>query len=351
MTSGSDINPNFIYDEIDRLLWRDELDGFLPGRIFDFHGHVNLARHCPPRSVDGITPSMPQVVDEYPHEALAQVERTIWPGRETKSLIFGSIEAGVDLEAMNDYVAEAARIHGWEALLIPPMDDDADALLAKVCAGGFIGFKPYWTFVHWKAQNDVTLEDMVTPAMREAMDRAGLMMTLHIPRAGRLVDPLNIAGIRKLCADAPNAKIVLAHFGRSYFPDAIGDGLSLADIDNLYIGLSMIQDWEVLTAIFRTFDRRKIVFGLDLPFGQEKGKLISVNGQRHFFTKRPHCWSIHAEPGAYEVRCTLFAYEMVRAIKRASAEAGLAAGEVEDVFCNNAQRLVESVRNKEKTNG
>jgi len=344
---SSGINPNFVYDEIDERVWREELDPFLPQKLFDFHGHIYLKSHCPLRDPSEISPSMPEVVTEYPHEALADVERTIWPGREVKVLLFGAIEAKVDMDAMNAYVSDAARLYGWEALMLPSMTDDADAILAKARAGGFIGLKPYWTFVTWKQQNDVTLEDMVTPAMCEAIDRGGLTMTLHIPRAKRLADPLNIQGIRRLCREAPNAKIVLAHFGRSYFPEAIGDGLSLADIDNLHIGLSMIQDAEVIELIFRHFDRKRILFGLDLPFGQEKGKLISVNGQRHFFTKRAHSWSVHAEPDSYEVRCTLFAYEMVRAIQRAATAAGLTAGEVEDIFHNNAQRLVESVRKKE----
>jgi hypothetical protein len=182
----------------------------------------------------------------------------------------------------------------------------------------------------------------VTPAMREAANRLGLIIMTHIPRPGRLADPVNIAGIRRLCADAPNAKIVLAHFGRSYFVEAIGEGLSLADIPNLYADFSMVQDWEVIELVLRHFDRKRLMFGLDLPVAQEKGKLISVNGQRHFFTKRPHTWSAHVELGAYEVRCTLFAYEMVRAIKKASEKVGLARTEVEDLFWNNAWRLRQS---------
>ena len=105
----------------------------------------------------------------------------------------------------------------------------------------------------------------------------------------------------------------------------------------------MVQDWEVIEACFSAFDRKKILFGLDLPVAQEKGKCLGINGQRHFFTRRPHKWSIHAEPDGYEVRCTLFAYEMARAIKKASGRANLSRAEINDVFWFNAQRLVDSV--------
>ena len=339
-------NPDFVYDADDEKVWREELDGFLPRRLFDFHGHVYLKEHRPPGAerLDA-----PAVVEEYPHEVFAAVERTLFPGREIKALVFGSVNVGVELDATNAYVSDAAQAHGWQALMVPSLTDGAETLLRKVRAGGFLGFKPYWTFAaahHDVAQNDVTLEMMVTDAMREAADRAGLVITTHIPRAGRLADPVNIAGLRRLCADAPNAKIVLAHFGRCYFPEAVGDGLALAEVDNLYPELSFVQDAEVIEAIFRTFDRKKVLFGLDLPVAQEKGKMIGINGQRHFFTKRPHKWSAHVDADSYEVHCTLFAYEIVRAIRKASERAGLSRGEVEDVFAGNAARLAAAVKTR-----
>lgn len=341
MTSAESINPNFVYDDDDKRVWREELDPFLPPRLFDFHGHVYLADHWP--SQPDADPSLPVVTDEYRHETFADVQRTIWPGREVHALLLGSVDPKADLDSINAYVAQAARIRRWPALMVPSLGDDADSLLRKLRHGPFIGFKPYWTFVTWKSPADVTLEDMITPAMRQAADSARLIITTHIPRPGRLADPVNIAGLRRLCRDAPNAKIVLAHFGRSYFPEAVGDGLALADLPNLYPELSMVQDWEVIEAAFNHFDRRKILFGLDLPIAQEKGKLLGVNGQRHFFTKRPHKWSVHADPGTYTVHCTLFAYEIARAIKKAAARAALSAADVENVFFNNAQRLVDSV--------
>lgn len=339
--TGEARNPNFIYDADDEKVWREELDPFLPARIFDFHGHVYLKEHRPAQKE---RLGAPTVVEEYPHEVFAAVEATLFPKRDVTALVFGSVNAGVDLDSTNAYAREAAQVHGWQALMVPLLTDDTTQLLRKVHAGGFLGFKPYWTFVTQKQQNDVTLEDMVTPAMREAADRAGLIITTHIPRAGRLADPVNIAGLRTLCSDAPNAKIVLAHFGRSYFPEAMGDGLSLADIDNLYPELSFVQDWEVIEHVLRTFDRKKVLFGLDLPVAQEKGKMIGINAQRHFFTKRPHKWSAHVDPDWYEVRCTLFAYEIVRAIRKAADKAGLTSDEIEDIFCNNAERLVASVK-------
>ena len=342
------LNPIWEYDQVDERVWREELDPFLPAKIFDFHGHVRLKSHVPPKEKESVNPSNPSVgLEEFPHEVFAEVERRLWPGREVRALIFGPVDPTMDYDAANAYVAESAKAHdGWEALLVPRIDDDAETILGKCRAGGFLGIKPYWRFVTHKPQNEVTLEDMVTPAMREAADRGGLIVTTHIPRAGRLADPQNIEGLRRLCTDAPDAKIVLAHFGRSYFPEAIGEGLSLADLPNLYPEFSMVQDWEVVEAVLKSFDRSRVLFGLDLSVAQLKGKCIGINGQRHFFTKRPYSWSAHVPEGGYEVRCTLFAYEMVRAIRRASERVGLSCAEVEGIFWDNACGLVEAVKEK-----
>jgi uncharacterized protein len=339
----NELNPNFVYDAVDEAVWKNELDPFLPSRIFDFHGHTYLAEFSPSKQGESSNPSTPSVVNGYPHEAFAAVEARLWPGREFKALVFGTVAGDVDIDATNAYARQAAEIYGWHALMVPHIEDDANAHLDRIREGGFLGLKPYYSFVRDKSPAEVTLDDMVPPAMREAADRAGLILTVHIPRPGRLADPVNIEGLRRLCSDCPNAKVMLAHFGRSYFPEAIGDGLALADLPNLYPEMSMVQDWEVYEAVFNTFDRSRIIFALDLPVAQEKGKCLGINGQRHFFTQKKHLWSIHAEPGIYEIRCTLFAYEMARAAKKASERCGLTRDEIDGYFWANAQRLVDGL--------
>jgi predicted TIM-barrel fold metal-dependent hydrolase len=191
--------------------------------------------------------------------------------------------------------------------------------------------------------DEVDLSGMISPAMLRVADRHGLIVMTHIPRLGRLADVRNREGLRRLCEAAPRAKFVLAHFGRSYFPEAVVHLDAMCDLPNLWTDCAMVQDWEVYAHVFRVFPRERILFGLDLPFAMEKGKLISVNGQRHFFTARPHPWSVHVDPGAYEVRCTLFAYEMVRALLRGADTVGLSRAETDAVFWDNAQRLVASI--------
>lgn len=331
-------------EDVDRPVWRDELDPFLPARIFDCHSHIFLAEHRPSRRGESRNPSHPSVCEAFPLENYVHSMHRLFPGREVRALLFGTIDREADLDVINSYVNARARQAGFEALMVIPPGLKTTEIEQKLEAGGFLGFKPYFTFVQDKPAEEVTLEDMIDAPMREVADRLALILMVHIPRPGRLADPVNVEGLERLCRECPRAKVVLAHFGRAYFPEAVGNLDGLPDLENLYVDCSMVQDVEVLETVLRRFDHSRIMFGLDMPVAQEKGKLLGINGQRHFFTKRIHPWSIHNSAGSYRIRCTFMAYEMVRALKKAIERCGLGPDVVEKVFHDNAAELVDSVK-------
>jgi hypothetical protein len=333
------MNDNFIYDEIDRRVWEEELAPRLPARVFDVHSHAWRATEY--RAGKSIDPSVPFVVEDYPLEILHAVHSQLFAGKEFTGLVFGLGERPADHAGMNRWLAQAAPAYGYRTLLFCPPEWDEDTLEEQI-SWGHIGFKPYW-YLAGDSLDAVELQDMISPAMLRVADRHGLIIMTHIPRTGRLSDPKNISGLHEICAAAPKAKFILAHLGRSYFPEALQHFQDICDIPNLWADYTFVQDWEVIAKVLQMFPRERLMFGLDLPFAQEKGKMISVNGQRHFFTKRPHPWSVHTEPGSYEVRCTLFAYEIIRALLRGAAEAGLSEKEIQALFWDNAQNLIRSV--------
>jgi predicted TIM-barrel fold metal-dependent hydrolase len=336
------MNDAFEYDDIDRQVWEQELSPRLPERIYDVHSHTWRAREH--RALESADPSVPSVIEEYPVDVLRGAHRLLFSGKRVGGLVFGSGDSTTDYEAQNRWLAQAARQHGYESLMYARPEWDERALERQLVAG-HLGFKPYW-FLAADHLDGVELADMISPAMLRVADERGLIVMTHIPRTGRLNDPRNIDGLRRVCAAAPNARFVLAHLGRSYFPEAMQSLSAIADLPNLWADCSMVQDTEVIAYALTVFPRERIMFGLDLPIAQEKGKLISVNGQRHFFTKRPHRWSVHVEPGAYEVRCTLFAYEIVRALIRGADAAGLTQTELNAIFLDNAQRLVSQTKER-----
>lgn len=334
------MNDAFIYDDIDRRVWEEELSPQLPSCIYDAHSHTWLAAEH--RSDEGTDPSTPSVVEEYPLPMLRRVHQTLFPGRTVRGLVFGLGDRGTDLEAQGERIAGEALDAGYQSLAFAPPDWDEGALERQV-RFGHLGFKPYW-YLAGDTLDSVELADMISPAMLRVADRHRLVIMTHIPRTGRLADPKNIEGLHRVCAAAPNARFILAHLGRSYFPEAAKYFDAICGIPNLWADCSMVQDWEVMARALSVFPVDRVLFGLDLPIAQEKGKLISVNGQRHFFTARPHPWSVHVEPGAYEVRCTLFAYEVARAVLKGAAAAGLTQPQVHAIFWDNAQRFLASLQ-------
>jgi len=330
------------YDEMDQRVWETELAHRLPARIYDAHSHAWRAQEH--RATASADPSLPSTVEEYPLEALRGAHQRLFPGREVGGLVFGSGDRGTDYEAQNKWLAEAARAAGYESLMYTRPEWE-EAELERQLDLGHLGFKPYW-FLAGDSLDAVDLDDMISPAMLRVAQRRRLVVMTHIPKSGRLADPSNRAGLRQLCTAAPEARFVLAHIGRSYFPEAMVGFEEIADLANLWLDCSMVQDWEVIARALSAFPRDRVLFGLDLPIAEVKGKLISVNGQRHFFTKHPYPWSVHAEPGGYEVRCTLFAYEIVRALLRGAEAAGLTQREVNAIFWDNAQRLISSARSR-----
>jgi len=331
-------------EDVDGPVWRNELDPFLPPRLFDVHSHVYLAEHRPPSRKESADPSQPTVCDAFPLENYRRSLAGLFPGRELHALLFGTVATEADTDAVNQYVGRSARSVGFEALLVARPGSSAATLAEEVRQGNFLGFKPYWTFVRDKRPEEITLADMIDPPMRAVADRLGLLLMVHIPRPGRLADPVNVAGLEALCSECPRAKVILAHFGRAYFPEALSDLGQLPRLENLYVDCSMVQDAEVLEVAFREFGVSRILFGLDMPVAQEKGKVLGINGQRHFFTKRVHPWSINNSAGSYRIRCTFMAYEMVRALKKAMARLGLGPEANEKVFHDNAASLVQAVK-------
>ena len=331
-----------IYDKIDQKVWEEELSEYLPEQIYDVHCHAWREEDCL-HLVDGDA-SAPSTTEFYHLESLRSEHDEMFPGKQVKGLVFGAGTQETDLEAMNNWLASEAENYGYDSLLYchPTWDEYT---IEKQLMNVHLGFKPYWRLAGENV-DDVDLTEMISPAMLSVANKYELIIMTHIPRKGRLADRRNIKGLHQICAAAPKARFILAHLGRSYCPELKKHFAEIADIPNLWADCSMVQDWEVIAYFLRFFPYQRLLFGLDMPIAHEKGKLVCVNGQRHFFTVKPYRWSIHTEPGAYEVRCTLYAYEIIRALLKGATEAGLGRDEIKALFWDNAYNLVTPLKEK-----
>ena len=96
---------------------------------------------------------------------------------------------------------------------------------------------------------------------------------LHIPRAGRLADDENVRELRDFRQRFPRVKIIIAHFGRSFCPVYLSDGLrKLGDASGFFFDTSGVINPRVYDIAFSCINPSTILYGTDMPIFFWHGK-------------------------------------------------------------------------------
>jgi len=322
-------------------IYDEEIRGFVPDRVLDFHTHVFNEETVTP-GADGV--ELPGVrIRSYTIPELMEDLGDLFPGKERSAVVFGFPDEKYDMNANNRYVADSSdRRAVFPFRLIKP-DESPGTVERELRDNRFLGVKPYLNYVAWKKPNDVEVKDMLPSALMEVIDRLGLIVMLHIPRKERLADPLNQAQVAELAVRYPRAKFVLAHIGRAYYLKGIAGHLEkLSPYKNVFFDISMLNNWEVLEYLFKRCDRKKILYGTDIPIAVCGGKSVEINDQYTYVTPKPWHLSISDDHG--KIVFTSFVYEQVRAIKKAAGRLKLGDRFLEGLFHKNGERLLKTVQ-------
>ena len=141
-----------------------------------------------------------------------------------------------------------------------------------------LGVKVYYAMIsHDPLTRDRHLEasifDFLPHHQLELLNRRRAWVTLHVPRAGRLGHPENLAEVRRIRRDYPGVVLVLAHLGRCYtLPHAEEAFAPLAADEGLYFDISAVLNPAVLELAIRTFGPGRILFGTDNPILYMRGR-------------------------------------------------------------------------------
>jgi len=323
--------------ERNRRIFEEELDDFLPEKILDFHVHIVN---------EGVVPAGQNycagghAIATYDFADLKQDLPLIYPRRATFAVCFGSPSLAHDMARNNDYVAAHADHKRFFPLrLFDPTEPDHGAVRRDILANRFLGLKPYLDYVRKADRNQVEVAEMLPDWIMEVADELRLLVMLHIPRPGRLADPLNQRQVADLCRRYPNATIVLAHIGRAYYlKNIVGSLDRLKDLPNLYFDLAMLNHWEVMEYLFRTAAAEKILYATDIPIALAPGKSVEINDQYTYVTPVPWDLSISDDHG--KIVFASFLYEELRAIRKAVERLGLSRDFVRAIFFENGMRLL-----------
>jgi predicted TIM-barrel fold metal-dependent hydrolase len=175
------------------------------------------------------------------------------------------------------------------------------------------------------------------------------MIALHIPRSGRLKDPVNLEQMVEIEKRYPNACVVIAHIGRAYCNSDVGNAFEvLAETENMLFDFSANTNGDVMAQLLRAVGPKRVLFGSDLPIVRmrmrrvcEGGVYINLvpPGLYGDVSDDPHMREVTPEEGE---NLSYFMYEELFAFRRAAEEVGLTAEEVEDVCYGNAVRALSA---------
>jgi hypothetical protein len=217
-----------------------------------------------------------------------------------------------------------------------------EVLDRRIDAHGFLGYK---VFLNWQGDDygDKRVQDMLGANEMDLADRRGLVVLLHVPRAGRLADPEIQRGVQWLAGSWPRARIVLAHCGRCYLPAEMEKAVHcIRDLANVWMDTAMVMDETVLQAAFETLGPDRVLFATDYPVAAMRGRRVRV--MDHWVDivtpgYPPSAWRVPAEG----IRATFMAREIAAAVLGAARRAGLSREAVHGVFFGNGMRVLAGV--------
>ncbi|MCE5328260.1 MAG: amidohydrolase [Planctomycetaceae bacterium] len=334
--------------EVDRKFYRERLSGFLPPKVIDIHAHVWPAQHAQ-GDTTGRTASWPmRVAAVCPVEELLEMYRLMFPDKQVTPLIFGNplVQGGVD--AMNGYVAASAAANRLPALLLTRPEWSADDVERKIAGGGFLGAKVYLSYAPPAiASGQIRIFDFLPHHQLDLFDRRGWIVMLHLPRLDRLRDPLNLADLLEIERRYPRVRLIVAHVGRAYCPEDVGNAFEvLAAARRMCFDISANTNADVFERLLEAVGPRRVLFGSDMPITRMRMRRICQDGRYVNIIPRGLYGDVSADKHMREAdgdeasRLTLFLYEEIDAFRRAAEAQGLSAADVQDVFYNNARRMI-----------
>lgn len=332
--------------EYDCAVYEKELKDFLPPKIVDVHAHVWKNSFEPYGKANGGATWIDLVADEITAEQLNDTYKMLFPYQKVTPLIFGGVKHNI--QQCNDYILEVSQKFDYPALLRTDYAMSGSVIEEQVKKGGFLGIKPYITNCPpYIPEGEIRIFDFLPHEHLEVADRNGWIVMLHIPRAKRLKDPVNIAQLMEIEACYPNLKLVVAHIGRAYSKDDLGTAFDiLKSTKNMLFDFTANLCEEAIQACIEAVGTKRLMFGSDLPISSMRMYRITENG--HYYNIIPRGMYGDVSGDAHmresnEKEITLMIYEQIRAFKRCARDLKLTDTQVEDILYTNARKLFDDI--------
>ncbi len=330
----------------DRQVYESELKDFLPDKMIDIHTHIWKNTFRPQGQPNGGSTWIDMVADEQTAENLLESYRAMFPCQTVTPLVFGGCSH--DVGQCNAYVKESAQKYGFPTLFRTEYNMSPEDLEAEVLGNGFLGLKPYLTNCPpYIPVKEIRIFDYLPYEHLEVADKHGWIVMLHIPRSQRLRDPVNVAQLMEIEKRYPNVRLIVAHVGRAYSKEDIGDAFEvLRHTSRMLFDFTANVCDDAIKACLEAVGPKRLLFGSDMPISAMRMYRVVENGIYYNVVPRGLYGDVSGDPHMRETDerdVTTMMYEELRALKRCAAELKLSDGDIEAILYQNAKDLLQGV--------
>ncbi len=346
----------FTVTEYDKQVYNEQIRDFLPPKIIDIHTHIWLDKLLTPEPLKPgevkRTVSWPALVaKDNSIEDLMETYRLMFPDKEVLPMVFSNANRA-SLKVCNDYVRQSAARMNVPALYYSAPEQSGDELETIIRQGGFLGLKSYLDLSPaYLPEAEIRIFDFFPKYQLAKMNELGAIVMLHIPRPGRLKDPVNLAQILEIKQEYPNIRLILAHIGRAYTESDVGDAFEILSVcKDLMFDFCANTCEFAMTKLLESVGPKRVLFGSDLPILRMRMRRIEENntymnlippGLYGDPKQDSHLREVSEEEGR---KLTFFMYEEILAFQRAANRVGLNREDIERAFYANAKELIDGAR-------
>ena len=317
--------------DADRRLAETRLKDFVPENVYDLHIHPVNPAHYPP----GLLKFLPDaVLGCAAHRAALQ---RYMPCRTIHGLFFGLPHPTVNRPALNEWIVDEIKSVGTprsRALLLVSPDDDPAMVATALRSRAFAGIKVYHSFLRRENTMEAFLPEYAPEWIWEILHEVRGVLMLHLVRNDAIADPDNQRDLRRLCRAYPEARVVLAHIGRSFNYRHARAGLrSVADLQNVVVDTSAIAETDAYRVALDVLGPRRILWGSDYPISEARGRCVATGNK--FYWIHPEWVRMNAI-----AEMTLVGIESLLCMREVCEDKGITQSDLEDMFHDNAFRLL-----------
>jgi glutamate-1-semialdehyde 2,1-aminomutase len=319
--------------DYDREFFTKELEALIPNQVFDAHAHLYEIGHWGKPHPTSAGPSV-VTLEEYRRQM-----SWLMPRREISGLFFG-VGFHEGFARANDFVArEIAKDACSSGEMIVPHWLDAEEARRAARQAGFIGFKVYHTFSPRVPTWNSEISDFLTEEHVRVAAEEGWVITLHLVKRRALADPGNQAWIERYCRKYRGMRLILAHAGRGFNAYHTVEGIhSLSGLPNVWCDMSGITEAPAIEAIVETLGHERLLWGSDFPISHLRGRCVAIGDEFVWLYENTLDWERIAEHTV--IQPMFVGHESLRALKSAARALKLHDSQLEDIFYNNARRLL-----------